>query len=112
MALKPRLCALLGAMLLAAASAGFAQSPDRDRPSGRQSIGERVDDAVLNTKVRTALVKERSLRSGDIWFKADNGTVILGGSVASAEEKRTAETVAKAVEGVQSVKNELEIKVR
>jgi hyperosmotically inducible periplasmic protein len=112
MALKPRFCALLGAIMLAASPVGYAQSPDRDRPAGQQSIGERIDDVVLNTKVRTALVRERSLASGDIWVKADNGTVTLGGSVASADEKRTAETVAKAVDGVQLVKNELDIKAR
>lgn len=57
-------------------------------------------------------MRERSLGAGDIAVNADNGIVTLEGSVASAEEKRTAETVAKAVDGVSSVKNELQIKVR
>jgi hyperosmotically inducible periplasmic protein len=113
MAMKMRLCALLGAVLLAAASTGFAQKGDnRDRPSASSSIGDRIDDTVLNTKVRAALVKERSLGSGDVWVKADGSAVTLGGSVASAEERRKAEQVARTVAGVKSVKNEIKVDAR
>jgi osmotically-inducible protein OsmY len=103
-------CALLGAVLLTISTAGYAQSGDRDRRSGQPSIGERVDDTVLNSKVRAALMRERSLGSGNVWVKADSGTVVLGGSVDSAEEKRKAETVARSVDGVKTVKNELQVK--
>lgn len=110
MAMKMRLCAVLGAVLLAAASAGLAQGDSRDRPSGGSSIGNRIDDTVLNTKVRAALVKERSLDSSELRVKADGTTVTLGGSVKSAEEKRKAEKVARTVAGVRSVKNEIEVR--
>ena len=110
MDLKRCTLAFLAAGLFALSGAGYGQTQERG-PSARQpSIGERIDDTVLNTKVRTALVKERSLGSGDIWVKADKGTVVLGGSVDSAEEKRKAEAVARTVDGVKSVRNELQVK--
>ena len=106
MAMKMRLCALVGAFLLAASAFG---ADNRDRPSASSSIGDRIDDTVLNTKVRAALVKDRSIGSSDVWVKADGSTVTLGGSVKSAGEKRKAEQVAKTVNGVKSVKNEIKV---
>jgi uridylate kinase len=39
----------------------------------------------------------------------DNAVVTLSGTVASAEQKTKAGTIAQAVEGVKSVKNELKV---
>ena len=104
MAVKMRLCAVLGALLLATST--FAVD---DRPSSASSVGDRIDDTVLNTKVRSALVKERSIGSGDVWVKADGSSVTLGGHVKTIEEKRKAEQVARSVNGVKTVKNEIQV---
>ena len=72
-----------------------------------RSGGQVFDDAATTTKVRTALLAEKDVKSFDISVKTFEGTVQLSGFVDSQWQIDKAVQVAAAVEGVQHVKSDL-----
>ena len=98
---------------LLAATPAFAQQKSNDQVTeeGRQKNSEYVSDATLTTKVHTALANDVGMRTMySINVDSDNGVVTLKGKVDSPATKQHAEEVAKRVNGVNSVKNELQVK--
>lgn len=67
-------------------------------------------DAILTGKVKASLVADKDLSAMDINVDTEKGVVMLNGFVASKAEVAKAEKVAKGVEGVTSVKNNLKVK--
>jgi hypothetical protein len=78
------------------------------RESGR-TIGTGLNDGWLWVKTRFELAGADDLRDSTINVDVDKGVVTLTGTVATAAQKTRAEAVAKAVEGVTSVKNMLRV---
>jgi len=78
----------------------------------QQSPGEYVDDSVLTTKVKAALVDDPVTKAYQINVETYRGVVQLSGFVDSSTEKSAATTVARSVGGVQEVRNDLELKQR
>ncbi|MFZ0488095.1 MAG: BON domain-containing protein [Arenicellales bacterium] len=76
----------------------------------QESTGQFVDDSVLTTKVKTALIKDDKVDAVDIQVKTFKGDVQLSGFADSANEKVQAEDDAMRVEGVNEVKNDIRIK--
>ena len=74
-----------------------------------RKIGTGLDDGWLWTKTRFDLAAADDLRDSTINVDVENGVVTLSGSVANAEQNAKAESVAKAVDGVKSVKNLLKV---
>lgn len=103
---------LLLALLVAAATPAFAQTTnDQATEQGRQKNNEYVSDATLTTKVHTALANDVGMRTMySINVDSDNGVVTLKGKVDSEATRQRAGDVAKRVSGVNSVKNELQVK--
>jgi osmotically-inducible protein OsmY len=66
-------------------------------------------DAWLSSKTKIALYADERVSGNAVNVDATKGVVTLRGKVGSAEEKTAAEQVAKAVEGVIQVKNNLEV---
>ena len=60
-------------------------------------------------KTRFDLAATDDLRDSTINVDVDNAVVTLTGTVASAAQKTRAETVAKGIDGVTSVKNQLKV---
>lgn len=81
---------------------------DDARQLGR-TIGTGANDGWLWTKTRAVLAAADDLRDSTINVDVDNAVVTLSGTVASAAQKASAEKVAKSVEGVASVKNNLTV---
>lgn len=69
-----------------------------------------MDDSVVTTKVKTAILGESSLKSFEIGVETYKGTVQLSGFVNSRAEIHKAGDVARGVNGVLSVKNDLRLK--
>jgi osmotically-inducible protein OsmY len=65
---------------------------------------------VLTTKVKAAIFNEPSLKSAEINVETFKGVVQLSGFVSSAAAESTAVAVARKVEGVKSVKNDMRLK--
>ena len=78
------------------------------KESGRK-VGTGANDTWLWIKTRFDLAAADDLRDSTINVDVDNDVVTLSGTVASAAQKTRAETVAKAVEGVKSVRNQLKV---
>ncbi len=76
----------------------------------KQSAGEYVDDAVVTTKIRAAIVAEKNLSNFDIGVETIDGVTTLTGAVDTDEQKQAAERVTKEVEGVRRVNNDLKVK--
>jgi osmotically-inducible protein OsmY len=95
-------------MLLGAVMGSAACAPTRTQ----QAPGEYVDDSVLTTKVKAALVDDPITKARQISVETYRGTVQLSGFVDNKEERATATKVARSVQGVTEVKNDLEIKQR
>lgn len=72
-----------------------------------QSTGQYVDDSVITTKVKAAIVKEKSLKVYQINVETYKGIVQLSGFIRSDEEIKKAEEIAGSIEGVKEVKNNL-----
>ena len=68
-------------------------------------------DKELQRDVLDELVWEPSVDAAEIGVSAENGVVILNGTVRSLSQKWTAERVAQRVEGVRAVTDELVVKL-
>jgi hyperosmotically inducible protein len=78
---------------------------------GKRSMGETMDDGVISTKLKTALLEAEGLGKGlDINTEVRRGEVLLSGFVPSADHKKKAGEVAKSVEGVTKVHNFIDLK--
>ena len=103
MAAKKILAAAVAAIGLMGAYA--AQADDSKR-----SVGEYTDDKLLVSKVKTALMSDKTADANEINVEVYKGVVQLNGFVDGEKEKAQAGTVAKGVEGVKGVENNLAIK--
>ena len=75
-----------------------------------ESTGEYVDDATISTKVRTAILGDDNVKITEIKVTTFRGTVQLSGFVDSAAMVSRAGDIAKGVQGVKSVKNDLVVR--
>lgn len=80
-----------------------------ERDKGSSTIGQGANDSWLWFKTRTALMTTNDLRDSTINVDAVNDVITLKGTVATAAQKTKAEQVAKDIDGVKSVKNELKV---
>jgi len=75
-----------------------------------EGTGEYVDDTVITPKVKTAVPNAPSLKSAEIKVEAFKGEVQLSGFVKSQADIDQATALARNVEGVKSVANDMQLK--
>jgi len=73
----------------------------------QESTGETIDDAGITARVNTALVDDPQVKARQVDVETSRGVVQLNGFVDTATAKDRATTVARSVQGVQSVHNNL-----
>ncbi len=78
--------------------------------STSESTGEYLDDTVVSSKVRAAILGDQGLTIFKISVETYKGVVQLSGFVDSAASRQRAEAVAADVTGVRQVRNDLVIK--
>jgi hyperosmotically inducible periplasmic protein len=76
----------------------------------QRAPGEQVDDAALLTSVKSALASNPVTEAGEINVDVNRGVVKLAGFVDSSKEKSQAGEIARSVDGVQSVQNDIAVK--
>jgi len=81
--------------------AGCAATPTRE------GTGEYIDDTLITTKVKAAILNEPTLKSSEINVETFKGTVQLSGFVKEAADIGKATEVARNIGGVKSVKNDM-----
>ena len=77
---------------------------------GQESVGAYVDDATITTQVKSRFLNNTEVAGTSISVETLNGTVMLSGFAKSANERYMAEKIARDVNGVRSVKNEIAIR--
>jgi hyperosmotically inducible protein len=95
--------ALVAALILGSV-AGCAATPTSE------STGQYVDDAALTTKVKAAILNEPTLKVAEINVETYQGKVQLSGFVATQDDIAKAVDVARNVNGVKEVDNDIRIK--
>ena len=78
--------------------------------SKQESTGEYVDDSVITTKVKAAIFNEPTLKSAEINVETFKGVVQLSGFVSTQANIYKAVEVARGVNGVTNVKNDMRLK--
>ena len=96
--------ATLAASLVLLAASGCAVS------RGQETMGAYVDDAGITTLVKSRFFEDKDVAGTSISVETLNGTVMLSGFAKSALERNKAETIARGVKGVTSVRNEIAIR--
>lgn len=74
------------------------------------TMGEKVDDTVITTKVKAALLADDTVKGMDISVKTVGGEVQLTGVVDNQTQMDRAVEVAKGIEGAQRVQNGMTVK--
>ena len=77
----------------------------------RIKAGKFADDAWITAKVKALLLKQDGMTGLEVNVETHKGMVQLAGWVGSAEQIARAEKVALSVEGVKTVRNDLQIKL-
>jgi hyperosmotically inducible protein len=77
---------------------------------GQESVGAYIDDAGITTVVKSRLLEDKDVAGTSISVETLKGTVMLSGFAKSALERNKAESIARGVKGVTSVKNEIAIR--
>jgi osmotically-inducible protein OsmY len=103
------------AFALAACSSDGSKSSPSSSSGGTSGsvtsdIKQDAKDATLTTKVKSALAADVGLSTLKIDVDSAGSTVTLKGTVDSADKKQRAEEVARKVDGVATVRNQLQVK--
>ena len=77
---------------------------------GQETTGAYIDDAALTTRIKARFVENKQVDAASIKVETLNGTVMLSGFAKSTTERNTAEAIARGVNGVKSVKNEITVR--
>lgn len=87
-----------------------SQNVERQGAGYDSTIGQKVDDTAITSKVKTALMADPDIKGMNINVTTMNGEVKLEGKVASEGQMKKAMEIARGVEGVTGVQNNLEVK--
>ncbi len=92
---------VVGAALIAAPMTAIA--------AGKTETNARMEDSWMTAKTKIALFADARVKGRQVNVETKNGLVMIRGKVDSEEAKNAAEEIAKLIDGVKSVKNELQV---
>jgi osmotically-inducible protein OsmY len=96
---------------LAAATSGVRKVRNNlEVRTGDRSAGAVLDDGVITAKVDAELAKDERTSALRVNVATRSGEVQLSGFAKSAAEKQAAAEIARRVEGVQSVRNDIDVR--
>ena len=98
----------LFALAIAAAAALTATGCAVTR--GQETVGAYIDDATITTQIKGRFVDSPEVAASSIRVETLNGTVMLSGFAKNGTERTMAETIARKVNGVKSVRNEIVVR--
>ena len=96
--------------VLLAFSAGCNRQETAAAAPAATTVGMEIDDTVLTTKVKTALLGDEQTKSFDIKVETRKGMVQLSGFVDTASQVDRGVAVARSIEGVKGVENAMTLK--
>jgi hyperosmotically inducible protein len=74
------------------------------------TVGNKVDDGIITSKIKAALLGDPNIKSFDIAVVTRKDEVLLSGYVDNRSQMDRAVEIARSVEGVRLVSNEMSIK--
>jgi osmotically-inducible protein OsmY len=74
-----------------------------------QKTGAYVDDSWITTKVKSELIAENDTKAHNISVNTTKGVVTLTGTAETAQESNKAAEIARRVEGVKAVENDIRV---
>lgn len=77
---------------------------------GQETTGAYIDDAGITTAVKAKMVEDKTVSASSISVETLNGTVQLSGFAKSTAEKAQAESLARGVKNVRSVRNDIVVR--
>lgn len=95
------LCTALGATMCGTAMAQADATPHSD------GVGATISDTAITAKVKAKFIGEDQLKNSHIKVMTTNGVVTLTGSAPTSDSKEAAEDLAKTVDGVKSVDDQI-----
>ena len=105
---------LILGLTFAAASLLGAGCSNRDEPTpaatAKTTVGTQIDDTLVTTKVKSALLADADIKSFDLKVETRKGMVQLSGYVNNQTQVDRAIAATRAVEGVKSVENGITLK--
>lgn len=78
--------------------------------SDRNTVGNYMDDAWITARVKALLLKDEGMKGFDVKVETHKGTVQLVGRVDSPMQIALAEKIARGVDGVRGIQNNLQLK--
>ena len=99
-----RKLATLAGVLLVATTLGCASTRTQE------GTGEYVDDTVITSKVKAAILNEPTLKSAEINVETFKGVVQLSGFVDNQAIASRAVEVSRGIKGVNEVKNDMRLR--
>lgn len=102
MQVRTTLTAAMAAMALLTAGCAVTR--------GQETVGAYIDDTTITTQVKSRFVENKEVDASAISVETLKGTVMLSGFAKNTTEKSTAERIARAVNGVKAVKNEIAVR--
>lgn len=97
-------------LVAAMAAVALLTAPGCAVTRGQESVGEFVDDAWITTKVKASFAEDKDVAATSINVETLNGTVLLSGFAKNSLEREKAESIARSVKGVRSVRNEIVVR--
>ena len=97
-------CCLLVVSLAPLALTGCASTPYRE------STGEYIDDSTITAKVKASMAKDPDVSAIQVSVETYKGVVQLSGFVNNKDVKRKAGELARDVNGVRKVENNIVVK--
>ncbi|MDB5955524.1 BON domain-containing protein [Ramlibacter sp.] len=77
---------------------------------GQETVGGYVDDTAITTSVKARFVDNRDVDASSIKVETLNGMVLLSGFAKNNTERTTAESIARNVAGVRTVRNDISVR--
>lgn len=77
---------------------------------GQQTAGAYIDDSVITASVKSRMLEDDRVAGTSITVETLNGTVMLSGFARSADERAIAESIARKVDGVRKVRNQITVR--
>jgi osmotically-inducible protein OsmY len=103
MTMIKRLCALFLAVAFASALGCTGSRTE-------ESTGEYATDGLITTKVKAALVNDATVKTSEVIVETYRGVVQLSGLMSSSNAMYQAVRVARGIEGVTGVTNDMRVK--
>lgn len=77
---------------------------------GQETVGAYIDDTTITTQIKGRFIDNKLVDASAISVETLKGTVMLSGFAKNTTERNTAESIARGVNGVKLVKNEIAVR--